>query len=320
MVWFKSNRIIDDVEVESGKLLETTENQSPSTTIQNNQNAPKEQDEDIPMDLGDLQDIFSFNFMKGRPIGLPILLYEILKPHVGQVVAMIIASSPPLAIVIWRMLKERMLDSFGLIAGISFLISGILSIVQPDDQVSAICESLVSLFVGVCCVISVIPIRIGKFEFKPLVFEFTNQVMPRTDQSERLQKHDDARITKHTSPTKRLDYLYTHMAKFRRDMRVMTLTWGLLLIIAFIVKVIVVMTNTDMFKAQMYGYIIFGLTAFVMMIFTWFYTNVVKGHVFEQVQFWKEQREHPIDGRTEALHNANWGVQTLNNTFAQVIG
>lgn len=73
--------------------------------------APKRQDEDIAMDLGTLMDIFSFSFMKGRPIlnffiailwsiGLPILLYHILKPYIGQVLAMIVASAPPLGIVI----------------------------------------------------------------------------------------------------------------------------------------------------------------------------------------------------------------------------
>lgn len=73
--------------------------------------APKQQDEEQPMDLGTLQDIFSFSFMRGRPIlnfilailwsvGLPVLLYNILKPYTGQVLAMVIASAPPLAIVI----------------------------------------------------------------------------------------------------------------------------------------------------------------------------------------------------------------------------
>lgn len=73
--------------------------------------APKQQDEEQPMDLGTLQDIFSFSFMRGRPIlnfilailwsvGLPVLLYNVLKPYTGQVLAMVIASAPPLAIVI----------------------------------------------------------------------------------------------------------------------------------------------------------------------------------------------------------------------------
>ena len=85
--------------------------------INNNNNShnkytPQEQDEDLPMDIGDLTDIFSFEFMRGRPIwnfflailwciGLPILLYHILKPYLGQVVAMVVASAPPLLIVVW---------------------------------------------------------------------------------------------------------------------------------------------------------------------------------------------------------------------------
>lgn len=73
--------------------------------------APKRRDEEEAMDLGTLQDVFSFSFMRGRPIfnfflaiiwsiGLPILLYNILKPHIGQVLAMIVASAPPLTIVV----------------------------------------------------------------------------------------------------------------------------------------------------------------------------------------------------------------------------
>lgn len=76
-----------------------------------NKYALQEQNEDLPMDLGDLQDIFSFQFIRGRPIwsfilailwsiGLPILLYHLLRPHIGQVLAMIVAACPPLAIVI----------------------------------------------------------------------------------------------------------------------------------------------------------------------------------------------------------------------------
>lgn len=77
----------------------------------NRANNLNEQDENLPTDLSSLQDIFSFRFFEGRPItnillailwsiGLPILLYELLKPRLGQVASMIIASCPPLIIVI----------------------------------------------------------------------------------------------------------------------------------------------------------------------------------------------------------------------------
>ncbi|KAI8985429.1 hypothetical protein BDB01DRAFT_850007 [Pilobolus umbonatus] len=313
MGWFSDNKV----------------NDTPEHTYQH---APKEQDEDQPMELGELMDIFSFEFIKGRPLfnfflailwclGLPILLYELLKPFVGQVLAMIIASAPPLAIAVIRMVKEGAFDPLGFVAGISFLVSGILSIAEPDEKIGAICESLVMLFVGIFCLLSLLPIKIGSFELKPLVFQFANQVMPRPEQSEEVQKQDDKRLTadQPSSGTQRLDYLYTHMAKFRHDMRVMTVVWGVLLIVAFIVKVIVVMTDKDMTLIQIAGFVIIGLTTLFIMAFTWFYTTIVRGHVIDQVQFWKEEKEHEMDKKAETAHNIDWCAQTLNNSFNQLV-
>lgn len=102
MVWFFRKNDTDNTDDEE-RLHQQASHDSPY--------APKEQDEDLPMDIGTLQDIFSFSFIRGRPImnfflaivwsiGLPILLYHLLLPHIGQVLAMIAASSPPLVIVI----------------------------------------------------------------------------------------------------------------------------------------------------------------------------------------------------------------------------
>lgn len=177
------------------------------------------------------------------------------------------------------------------------------------------------LLVGVICVISVIPIKIGSFEVKPIVFQMANQIMPRNEEED-LQKQDDLRLTsqQHTKQ-QRLDYLYTHMARFRHDLRVMTVTWGALLIVAFIFKVIVVTTSTNIEKAQMYGYVIFGLATFLMMIFTWFYTKIIKGHVLSELAFWKEQQDNkPMDESSETVHNANWGLNQISNAYSQVVG
>ncbi|GAA5801989.1 hypothetical protein HPULCUR_007449 [Helicostylum pulchrum] len=295
--------------------------------------APKRQDEEVAMDLGTLLDIFSFGFLRGRPIlnffiailwsiGLPILLYNILKPLIGQVLAMIVASAPPLGIVIVRMLKDRTFDPLGCVAGTSFLISGIVSIAEPEEKTAAICESIVPLVVGLLCVLSALPIKIGSFELKPLVFQMANQIMPRNE-CEDLQKQDDLRLTKTQppSPQKRLDYLYHNMSKFRHDMRFMTISWGVILIISFIVKVIIVMTSTDVGNYQLMGVIILGLASVSIIVFTWFYTNIIKGHVFTQIAFWREEEENKkMDKDVEIAENVSWGINGLNNSFSTVLG
>lgn len=178
---------------------------------------------------------------------------------------------------------------------------------------------------GVSCVISVIPIKIGSFELKPFVFQMANQIMPRNEPDDALLQQDDARLSKKDrsppSGQKRLDYLYTNMAKFRHDMRFMTVSWGILLIATFIVKVILVETQADISKAQTYGYWMFAIATAVIFIFTWIYTNTVRGHVLSQIAFWKEeQQQKEMDQGTETAANINWGVNSMSNTFSQVVG
>ncbi|CAO3608933.1 unnamed protein product [Cunninghamella blakesleeana] len=324
MVWFFDKKKDNE---EQTKLTEQEEGRGyrEGEEVENNNNNPyerKEQNEDLPMDLGTVQDIFSFGFIRGRPIlnfflaiiwsiGLPILLYHILRPYIGQVLAMIAASSPPLIIVFIRMFKDKDIDVLGIVAGISFLITGILSIAEPDEKTSAICEGIVPLLVGVFCLLSLIPIRIKSFEMKPLIFQFVNQVIPREEEDETLTEYDQKRLNNNNdqhkkSKRQKLDYVYSHLSRFRQDMRVMTAFWGITLIIAFIIKVVVVLTSTDTSHAETIGYIVFTLAIVLMSIFTWLYTNVVKRHV--------------SDSTKEGLHNASWGVQSLNNSFDQVIG
>lgn len=147
-----------------------------------------------------------------------------------------------------------------------------------------------------------------------------NQIMPRSE-NEDLEKQDDNRLSTKSSPSgqKRLDYLYHNMAKFRHDMRFMTVSWGVVLIISFVAKIIIVTTSSDIGKAQMYGYIILGLASVSIIVFTWIYTNIVKGHVLSQVAFWKEKDEK-MDKDVETAENISWGVNSMNNLFSQVVG
>lgn len=293
------------------------------------------QDEDLPMDLGSLQDIFTFKFYEGRPvtniimailwsIGLPILLYQLLKPRLGQVLAMIVASAPPLVIVISRMITTRKLDILGFVAGISFLITGIISIAQPSPAVSSICESIVPLLIGVLCLLSLLPIKFGNFELRPLIFQITNQLMPRVGSDEDITVEDEQRLQQQqsqqqqertssskTDKSKVLNWVYTNMAKFRSDLRILTACWGIVLIIGFIVKAIIASTNTDISKAQNFGYYFFTLSTLGLIVFSWLFSKLMKKHV--------KQEADDIKNNREGYNNLQWGIQAMNTGFNQVV-
>jgi hypothetical protein len=97
---------------DSAELVDSDPEQHPNATQERNVNELGEQNPDGPMSMGDMQDVMYFKFVMGKPmlnfilavlwsIGLPILLYHLLRPKIGQIAGMIVASLPPLAIVVW---------------------------------------------------------------------------------------------------------------------------------------------------------------------------------------------------------------------------
>lgn len=171
------------------------------------------------------------------------------------------------------------------------------------------------LIVGVICLVSLIPIRIGSYKMRPVIYELANQIMPRAETDEDLQKQDEHRLSRDRRMTKaeKLDWTYRNMARFRMDLRIMTAAWGLMLIIGFFVKLAIALTDASTGSAELAGFLIFGLGSFFMACFTWIYTKIVAlKHVREDAQ--------GMNPNAEAMQNANWGVQTMSNAWGQVMG
>jgi hypothetical protein len=189
--------------------------------------------------------------------------------------------------------------------------------------------------IGVFCLLSLVPIKIGNFELRPLIFQITNQLMPRPQASEQLTAEDEQRLrqkrtnitttsstnngtsankTATTSKTrdksKVLDWVYTHMSKFRNDLRILTALWGIMLIVGFIVKAVIATRNEDISKAQNFGYYFFTLATLGMIILSWLYTKIMKKHVKDQADNMQ---------KSEGYNNVQWGIQAMSNGFNQVV-
>lgn len=141
--------------------------------------------------------------------------------------------------------------------------------------------------------------------------------MPRTPKGEELEAQDEERLQHspqnlHKSDkSKALDWVYTNMAKIRTDLRILTACWGVMLIIGFIVKTIIATTNTDITKAQNFGYIYFTVATVSMVVVSWLFTKIMKKHV-------KEKTEEMMSN-SEYYANLQWGIQAMSNGFNQVI-
>ncbi|KAG2175516.1 hypothetical protein INT43_001163 [Umbelopsis isabellina] len=300
-----------------------------------------QRNEDMPMSLQDAQDIMNFKFVTGRPImnfilavlwsiGLPILLYRILQPRIGQVAGMIIASLPPLAIVVWRMWKTRTPDPLGLVMGVSFFISGLLSIAQPDQRWQLLGESVIPLMLGLFCLASLLPWKFGRHNLQPLVFQIVRQIMPRgenDDEDKPNESHnvrqtvpqhvEDESDTKPKSKNAKLQWLYINLPKFRRDMRVLTAVWGVTLMLNFVVKICLITSPATTDQVRNWGYAELGIVTVITAIFTFFYTGIVASRT---VQDFMEKRVGISGEAVGRTGNFAQGVDRDAHGFSNMYG
>lgn len=148
--------------------------------------------------------------------------------------------------------------------------------------------------------------------------------MPRVGSDENIAVEDEQRLQhqqsqqqqERTSSSKRdkskvLDWVYTNMAKFRSDLRILTACWGIVLIIGFIVKAIIASTNADISIAQNFGYYFFTLATLGLIVFSWLFSKIMKKHVQQEADDMKSNRE--------GYDNLQWGIQAMNIGFNQVV-
>lgn len=141
--------------------------------------------------------------------------------------------------------------------------------------------------------------------------------MPRTSKGEELEAQDQERLHHATETlnkndkSKTLNWVYTNMAKIRSDLRILTACWGIMLIVGFIVKTIIATTNSDISKAQHFGYIFFTVATVGMIAVSWLFTKIMKKHV-------KEKTDEMMSS-SEGNDNMQWGIQAMSNGFNQVV-
>jgi uncharacterized protein involved in cysteine biosynthesis len=74
--------------------------------------------------------IWLFTLMIVIDIGMPLALYYILKPHVGELIALVISGIPPLLHVIINFIVKRRIEVIGCICIFSFIMSAVLSLIS----------------------------------------------------------------------------------------------------------------------------------------------------------------------------------------------
>jgi hypothetical protein len=144
----------------------------------------------------------------------PYLVYTLLKPHTRSVIALTCAAFVPMVDSIYGLLKYRKLDAFSSFIFFGLVLSIIAAIIGGDERFILIRESYVTGIMGLLFLASL-------FFAKPLIYYFAVRF---SEDKEAIAKR------------------WQEKPPFQRSLWVMTLVWGISLVLEAGIKVLLVYT------------------------------------------------------------------------------
>ncbi|TPX37544.1 hypothetical protein SmJEL517_g00617 [Synchytrium microbalum] len=197
-------------------------------------------------------------------LGLPIILYFILRVKLDPVYALLIAGIPPLLTVLVKLAIFRSFDMLGIMAFLAFTISAVIALATGDARILLLEKSVVTAVLGSVFLITLIPFHFDykrkgekkRFYIRPAIHFIVMELIPLE-----TAVICPARGAKPAIIWDRWDKLYTTNKRYAFDVLVLTIVWGIVLFIEFLGRLFMVLSPLDVDQVVAYGNIWFAVVA-----------------------------------------------------------
>ncbi|CAG8595899.1 17414_t:CDS:1 [Dentiscutata erythropus] len=206
---------------------------------------------------------------------LPLLLYYILSKFIPDIWALALSGVPPAISVLVNFIIRRQVSVLGILVVLAFIIGIILSVVQGDPRIYLLRESFVTGVFGLVFVITIIPIKIGSFHMRPLLYY----------NSKNLEVGDLKGLTEDEPIPERYERYWRSYAGFRQTFIVLTAVWGFGLLIEVPVRVFIIYHTATVDQAVYIGSIFLYSWLGCLTLFTFIYSRYMKKKGEEQQKF-----------------------------------
>jgi hypothetical protein len=177
----------------------------------------------------------------------PLLTYILLSPHMADVNALLIASLFPVLDNLYTIARHRRLDVFGVFILVGLLLSILLLLVSGNARLILIRESLLTGVIGLVMLASLLMPR-------PLLFYFASHF---------TAGHDAAKQAEFNNNWKVAPY-------FRFVMRLMTIVWGVTLVLEAIIRTALVYQLSTLTFLAVSPFIQYGFLGFAIVWTVWY--------------------------------------------------
>ncbi|CAG8708923.1 16919_t:CDS:1 [Dentiscutata erythropus] len=205
---------------------------------------------------------------------LPLILFTILSRFISDILALIISGIPPIISIILNFIFRRKVNATGILSLTSFIAGTIMSLIQGDARLYLLREPIMSCTVGLVLLITLIPIKVGSFQMRPLVFNYAKN----------LGIGDLKGLTEDEPIPERWERHWKTYAVFRRTFFVLTAVWGFALILDAPARIIVIYKTKTIDRAVFFGVAFGFIWVNCLILFTVIYVRRKKNLFEKQIK------------------------------------
>ncbi|CAG8708935.1 16920_t:CDS:1 [Dentiscutata erythropus] len=202
---------------------------------------------------------------------LPLVLYMILSRFISVILALVISGIPPIISIILNFIFHRQVSITGILSLTGFIAGTIMSIIKGDARLYLLREPIMSCAVGLVLLITLIPIKVGSFQIRPLLFYYVKN----------LGMGNLEGLTEDEPIPERWERYWGTYAELRRTFFVLTAVWGFGLILDAPARILVIYNTKTIDQAVYFGLIIGIVWVNCLILFTIIYVKWRK-HLFEK--------------------------------------
>ncbi len=246
---------------------------------------------------------------------LPLIIYFGLQRHIKPVYALLVASSPPLCMVIFKAIWFCTFDALGFLVFITFAISGMVAIITRNPIILLLEKSLVTGIVSLIFATTLIPFQCchHRCRLRPLAYYFYQDLVPTTraqiglpdsifsdeheqigDQYTQLKEElAQQKLSDKQEVSKVYEWIYTHCSSFRLSCYLTTSIWAIGFLLEFAARLYLIVIHLSLNKIVIYAHIILSLITLLCIVLTIICITIERKYTMEFIEQWTVGQRQP---------------------------
>ena len=247
-------------------------------------------------------------------IVLPLIIYFSLQKHLKPVYALLVASSPPLLMVIFKAIWFCTFDALGFLVFIGFMVSSVVAFITQSPIILLLEKSLITGIISIIFALTLIPFHCchHHFHLRPLAYYLYQDLVPINpkqvglpdnifnDEQEQIDNQYTQlkeeiypkKLSEKREVAKVYEWIYTNCSSFRCSCFIITSIWSVGFLLEFFARLFLIVIHLRVNKIVLYGHIILSSITIICIISTIICITIERKYTLILIKQWNMKQKH----------------------------